>query len=292
MQQNYVFMTDSDSDLPFTIADERQIPVVKMPYALNGVEYFDDNGRTGDPHDFFQKMREGASPVTSLLPTADYLDYFDPILKESDLLFLAFSSQMSATIRNIYEARDILLEKYPGRKFIVVDTLNISAPMSLLIMGAHDQYKAGKSMEEVAQWVEDHKMRSHAWFTVDDLKYLKRGGRISSTSAFFGTMLDIKPVLVMGKGGKIDPADKVQGRKKALKTLADKTVQYIEHPEDQELVILEADVMDDAVRMKEMLTQRIPTLKSIRIQAVGPVIGAHCGPGTLAVCFMGKEKDI
>ena len=108
----YEYMTDSDSDLPFTIADERQIPVVKMPYALNGVEYFDDNGRTGDPHDFFQKMRVGASPVTSLLPTADYLDYFDPILKESDLLFLAFSSQMSATIRNIYEARDILLEKY------------------------------------------------------------------------------------------------------------------------------------------------------------------------------------
>ena len=135
-------------------------------------------------------------------------------------------------------------------------------------------------------------MRSHAWFTVDDLKYLKRGGRISSTSAFFGTMLDIKPVLVMGKGGKIDPADKVQGRKKALKTLADKAVQYIEHPEDQEMVIMEADVMDDAVRVKEMLLQRIPGLKSVRIQPVGPVIGAHCGPGTLAVCFMGREKDI
>lgn len=292
MQQNYIFMTDSDSDLPYTIADERNIPVVKMPYAMDGVEYFDDNGRTCDTHDFFQKMRDGASPVTSLLPTAAYLEYFEPILKEHDLLFIAFSSEMSKTIQNIFEAREILLKQYPGRKFMVVDTLNISAPMSLLVLGAHDLYREGKSMEEVAQWVEDNKMRSHAWFTVDDLKYLKRGGRISSTSAFFGTVLDIKPILVMGKGGKIDPADKVQGRKKAVKTLVDKTAEYIEHPEDQEIVIMEADVPEDAKRMTEMLMAKIPAIKSIRVQPVGPVIGAHCGPGTLAVCFMGKKKDI
>lgn len=292
MQQNYVFMTDSDSDLPYAIADERKIPVVKMPYAINGVEYYDDNGRTGDPREFFQKMRDGATPVTSLLPTADYLDYFEPILRDSDLLFLAFSSQMSATIQNIYEARELLLKKYPQRKFIVVDTLSISAPMYLLVLRAHDLYLQGKSMEEIAQWVMDNRMRFQAWMTVDDLKYLKRGGRISSTSAFFGSMLDIKPILTMGRGGKIDPADKVQGRKKAIKTIVDKVVENIEHPEDQMIVVMEADVMEDALRIKEALLQKIPTVKEVHIQPVGPVIGAHCGPGTLALCFMGKERAI
>ena len=292
MEQSYVFMTDSDSDLLYSIADEKHIPVVRMPYTLDGKEYLDDNGRAGGEEAFFQKMRNGATPNTSLLPTAVYLEYFEPILKEKDLLFVAFSSQMSSTINNIYEAREQLLEKYPQRKFIVVDTLSISGPQTLLILGAHELYEQGKSMEEVEQWVRDNRMRAHAWLTVGDLKYLSRGGRISSTSAFFGSMLDIKPIICMGKGGKLDPAEKVQGRKKALRTIVDRTAEYIEHPEDQTVIIMQADVKDEADRLAEMLRQRIPNLGGIRIQAVGPVIGAHCGPGTLACCFMGKERTI
>ena len=292
MPQDYVFMTDSDSDLLYSIADERKIPVVRMPYSLDGQEYFDDNGRSGVEKDLFDRMRQGATPSTSCLPTDAYLEYFEPILKEKDLLFIAFSSQMSSTINNIFEARDQLLQKYPERKFTVVDTLSISAPMSLLIIGAHDLYLQGKSMEEVEKWVLDNRMRAHAWLTVGDLKYLARGGRISSTSAFFGSMLDIKPIICMGKGGKLDPAEKVQGRKKALRTLVDRTAEYIEHPEDQTVVIMQADVEEEAKSLEKMLRQHIPAIKDIRIQTVGPVIGAHCGPGTLACCFMGKERSI
>ena len=135
-------------------------------------------------------------------------------------------------------------------------------------------------------------MRAHAWLTVGDLKYLARGGRISSTSAFFGSMLDIKPIICMGKGGKLDPAEKVQGRKKALRTLVERTAEYIENPEDQIVLVMQADVKYEAEWVAEMLKQRLPTLKGVRIQAVGPVIGAHCGPGTLAICFMGKERAI
>ena len=262
MAQNYVFMTDSDSDLLYSIADERNIPVVQMPYALEGKEYLDDNGRSGGEKAFFDKMRTGAAPVTSLLPTEVYLEYFEPILREKDLLFVAFSSKMSNTILNIFEAREQLLKKYPQRKFTVVDTLL------------------------------ENRMRAHAWLTVDDLKYLRRGGRISSTSAVFGTMLDIKPVIVMGKGGKMDSAEKVQGRKKAIRTIVERTVENIERPEEQTLLILHADVPEEANRLAELLRQRIPTLRDIRIQLVGPVIGAHCGPGTLACCFMGKERKI
>ncbi len=289
---DYIFMTDSNSDMPFNLKDQFDIPVVFMPYVIDGVEHFADLGRGGENKAFYDRMRNGANPVTSLLPVADYLEYFEPILRKSDLLFLAFSSQLSATIQNIYEAREQLLAKYPNRKFMVVDTMSISAPELILILGAHKLYREGKPMEEVVQWVEDNKMRSHAWFTVDDLKYLKRGGRISGAAAFFGTMLSLKPILVMGKNGKIAPADKVQGRQKALRTIADRTAQYIENPGEQMIIIMHADAPDDVKRLEELLRARIPELKEIMTIFVGPVIGTHCGPGTVASCFLGQERAI
>ncbi|MDR0898133.1 MAG: DegV family protein [Oscillospiraceae bacterium] len=289
---NYTFMTDSNSDLPYTLQDEHNIPIVYMPYTLDGVEYFADLGRGGESKAFFDTMRAGATPVTSLLPTTDYLNYFEPILKEQDLLFIAFSSQLSATIQNIYAAREQLLQKYPDRKFIIADTMSISGPQINLILGAHALYRAGEPIEAVAQWVEDNKMRSQAWFTVDDLKYLKRGGRISGAAAFFGTMLSLKPILVMGKGGKISPAEKVQGRQKALHVLAERTAQNIENPESQTLIVMHADAIDDAQRLADLIRQRVPTLRDIMFVFVGPVIGTHCGPGTVASCFMGKERSI
>ena len=292
MKRDYVFMTDSDSDLPYQYADEHRIPVVKMPYTLEGVEYYDDNGRAGTQKAFFDKMRSGAAPVTSLLPTAAYLEYFEPILKESDLLFLAFSSQMSSTYLNVLEAREQLLEKYPERKFLVVDTLSISYPMTLLIMGAHALYREGKSMEEVARWVEDNRCRAQVWITVDDLVYLRRGGRVSATSAVFGTMLNIKPLLTMSKAGKLEAYAKVQGSRKALKALVDKVAEQIEDPARQDVILLHADVEEQARLLKEMIVQRLPDLRGVDIHMIGPVVGAHAGPGTLGVCFMGKERPV
>ena len=293
MPQNYVFMTDSDSDLPYDIADARGIQVIQMPYAIDGKEYMDDNGRSNDPHAFFQQMRDGATPITSLLPTGAYLEIFEPILKEEkDILFIAFSSKMSATLKNAQEARNILLKKYPERKILIVDTLLISAPMSLLVIRANDMYQQGASMEDIAQYVLDRRFHFLTWMTVDDLKYLKRGGRISPTKAFFGSMLDIKPIISMGKNGLMVNVGQVQGRKKALRTIVDNVVESIEKPEDQEIVIMQADVEDEANRVRDTLFQRIPSLKSVRVQAIGPVIGAHCGPGTIAICFEGKLNTI
>ena len=189
MEQTYVFMTDSDSDLPFHLKEQYDIPVVYMPYALDGKEYFDDLGQMLDHKSYFTAMRNGAVPVTSALNEAAYMDYFEPILKEKDLLFVAFSSKLSCTLQAVYSAREKLLEQYPERKFIVVDTLRISGPMTLLVLKAHEMYRAGKSIEEVASWLEENKLRAQAYFIVDDLKYLKRGGRISATAATVGTML-------------------------------------------------------------------------------------------------------
>lgn len=289
----YVFMTDSDSDLPFQYVDELDLTMVYMPYILDGKEAFDDLGRNGAQKAYFDSMRAGASPVTSLLPTAAYLEYFEPCFKEGkDILFVAFSSELSSTINNIYAAREELLEQYPERKMIVVDTLSISAPQSILILKAHALYREGKSMEEVAQWLEENKLKAQAFFTVDDLVYLKRGGRVSAVAATVGSMLDLKPIIVESKAGKLINTDKVQGRKRALRTIADKAAENIDDPAQADMVILHADAPDDAARLEALLRERIPGLKEISVRYVGPVIGAHCGPGTVAVCFFGKERTL
>ena len=287
----YVFMTDSDSDLPFGYVDELDLEMVYMPYIVDGKEYPDDLGRSGGQKAYFDNMRAGVQPSTSLLPLGVYLDLFEPIFERGqDILFVAFSSQLSGTINNIYAAREELLEKYPERKMIVVDTLSISAPQSILILKAHALYREGKSMEEVAQWLEDNKLRAQAWFTVDDLKYLRRGGRISAVAATVGTMLDLKPIITETREGKLVSSDKVRGRKSALRMLVDKAVANIDDPAAAMPVIMHADAPEDAERLKKQLMEKLPDLPEVQIWYVGPVIGAHCGPGTVALCFFGKER--
>ena len=287
----YVFMTDSDSDLPFSYVDELDMTMVYMPYMIDGKEYYDDLGRSGKQKEYFDNMRAGATPVTSLLPQAVYEEYFEPVLEQGkDILFVAFSSQLSGTIRNIYAAREELLEKYPERKITVVDTLSISAPQSILILKAHAMYREGRSMEEVAAWLEENKLKAQAWFTVDDLVYLKRGGRISAVAAAVGTMLDLKPIITETKEGKLVSTEKVRGRKQALRVLVDKAVENIDDPANADVIILHADAPEDAARVESKLKEKIPGLGKIDTYYVGPVIGAHCGPGTVALCFFGKER--
>lgn len=289
---SYILMTDSDSDLPFALQQEMNIPVVQMPYILEGKEYLDDLGQSMDYKTYFDKMRNGATPTTSALNETIYLEYFEPILQEGkDLLFIAFSSQLSGTINAIYAAREQLMEKYPERKFTVVDTLSISGPQTLLVIKAHEMYITGASMEEVAAWLEENKLRAQAWFTVDDLKYLKRGGRVSPAAAAIGTLLDLKPILTETCEGKLAAAEKVRGRRKAMNFIVDKAVENIEDQKESIALLLHADAPEDAARLKELAQAKLPEL-TIRIENIGPVIGAHAGPGTLALCFMGKKRPM
>ena len=288
MEQNYVFMTDSDSDLPFHLKEQYDIPVVYMPYALDGKEYFDDLGQMLDHKSYYDMMRNGAVPVTSALNEATYLDYFEPILKEKDLLFVAFSSKLSCTLQAVYSAREKLLKKYPERTFIVVDTLRISGPMTLLVLKAHEMYRAGKSIEEVASWLEKNKLRAQAYFIVDDLKYLKRGGRISATAATVDTMLDLKPIISEAADGTLTANDKIRGRKKAIAFIVDKMMEYAPDPKESPIIVLNADSPEDAERTKALVEQKLPGAE-VMIENVGPVIGAHSGPGTIALCFIGSR---
>ncbi len=290
MDQNYVFMTDSDSDLPLHLKEQYNIPVVYMPYALDGKEYFDDLGQSLDYKSYYDMMRNGATPVTSALNEEAYLEYFDPILKEKDLLFVGFSSKLSCTLQAVYSAREKLLKKYPERKFLVVDTLRISGPMTLLVLKAHEMYRAGKPIEEVADWLENNKLRAQAYFIVDDLKYLKRGGRISATAATVGTMLDLKPIISEAVDGSLAANDKVRGRKKALAFIVDKMLEFAPDPAESPIIVLNADSLEDAERAKALTEQKLPGA-NVLIENVGPVIGAHAGPGTIALCFLGTKPQ-
>ena len=288
MEQNYVFMTDSDSDLPFHLKEQYDIPVVYMPYALDGKEYFDDLGQMVDHKSYYDMMRNGAVPVTSALNEATYMEYFEPVLKEKDLLFVAFSSKLSCTLQAVYSAREKLLEKYPDRKFTVVDTLRISGPMTLLVLKAHEMYRAGKPMDEVASWLEANKLRAQAYFIVDDLKYLKRGGRISAAAATVGTMLDLKPIIMEAADGTLVANDKIRGRKKAMAFIVDKMLEFAPDPAESPIIVLNADSREDAERVKNAVEQKLPGA-NVLIENVGPVIGAHSGPGTIALCFIGTK---
>lgn len=290
---SYVFFTDSDSDISYQFVDTHDVNMIYMPYVINGVEYPDDLGRAGKQKEYFQKMRDGVAPKTSLLPISAYLEYFEPTLKEGkDILFIAFSSKMSATLVNANEAREELLKTYPDRRIVIVDTLSISRPMALLVEKAYTLYAEGKPLDEVAQWVEDNRLRAQAWFTVDDLVYLKRGGRISAMAATMGTMLDLKPILTICRDGSMTAENKIRGRKSALRYLADKTAENIDDPAGQTLIIMHADAEDDARRLEAMIRERVPEIGGVQIVFVGPVIGAHAGPGTVASVFMGKERTI
>jgi len=284
-------MCDTDSDLPLELKEKYDIPVVQMPYIINGEEFYADLGKTYDLPAFYNKMRSGEVPVTASLSTPSYIEYFEPVLKEGkDILFIAFSHQLSSTIHNIFEAREELLAKYPGRWIEVVDTLTISLPETLLILKAHEMYRGGASIDEVVRWLEDNKLNAQVFITVDSLVYLKRGGRVSGVQAFMGTVLDLKPVLTINKEGKIVAIDKTKGRKKALRTIVANVKENISNAGEQEIIILHADCENEANNLKKLVLDEIPEAKTVSIYFIGEVIGAHAGPGTIGVAFMGKQR--
>ena len=289
--QDYVLMTDSNSDIPWSFLEKHNLSIVHMPYSIEGTEYFDDSGRSGQQKAFFDAMRSGVLPMTSQLPMGAHMEYQEPIFQSGkDILFLTYSHNLSTNINNIKAARDELLQKYPQRKMIVVDSLSISFPQSILFAKAYELYENGMPMEELARWLEENKLKTQAYFTVSDLVYLKRGGRISAAAATVGTMLELKPIITENKEGFLQSIEKVKGRKKALKTLVELAANEIENCREAYPVVGHADAPDDAELLKKMLQERLPDLPEIQIWNVGYVIGSHCGPGTVAVSFFGKER--
>ena len=287
----YVLITDSSADLSQEMVQELGVTVLPLSFTIQGKTYrnYPDN-REMDLPLFYDMLRAGELATTSAVNVAEYTQAMEPILQEGkDVLILAFSSGLSSTYQASVLAAGELREKYPDRKIYTVDTLCASLGQGLLVYLAAQEQRKGKSIEEVRDWAEETKLHLCHQFTVDDLHFLKRGGRISATTAVVGSMLQIKPVLHVDNEGHLINIGKARGRAAALKALVDKMEKTVTEEGRKTVFISHGDCRKDAVTVADMVRERFGT-QDIRINFVGPVIGAHSGPGTLALFYLGTER--
>lgn len=286
----FKIITDSTADLPVSYLQENEIGCMHLNYILDGETYGQD--KELDYKEFYAMMREGKMPTTSQVNPENAKLFFNEVLKECDeILYLAFSSGLSGTYNSVRVAATEIMEEHPEKKIIVIDTLAASLGEGLIVYKAVELRKAGKTMEEVAKWVEDNKLHLVHAFTVDDLFHLHRGGRVSKASAILGTLISIKPKLHVDNEGHLILLDKVRGRKKSLTAL----VNYMEekmgsYREQNDIIMIShGDCLEDAEAVRDMVKERFG-IENCLINNVGPTIGTHSGPGTVALFFMGEER--
>lgn len=288
----YIISTDTSCDFPLEYVKQHQLPLVTLFYSIDGV-----TGENGCPSsdvlkNFYDRMRAGSMTKTQQASIEDTEKVFREILQEGkDILHIAFSSGLSGTANAARLAAENMMEEFPGRKIIVIDSLCASLGQGLLVDYALKLQQQGKTMEETAKWLEDHIQNICHLFTVEDLKYLQRGGRISKTTALVGTMIGIKPVLHVDPEGKLVSISKVRGRKQSIQALVNKMEENIGkyRDEKQPIFISHGDCIEDANYLAELVKERFG-YDEFLINDVGPTIGAHSGPGTLALFFMGETR--
>ncbi len=288
---DYVVTCSSNCDLPADFLKERNLPVLLYQFFIDGEEYYDDQGLSISTHDFYDKMRAGSVATTSMVNTERYTEFFTPFLEDGkDILHIEFSSGLSGSYNNALLTVSQLNEKYPDRTIQIVDSLSAARGYGCYMHHILDKRDSGASMEELREYAEALKWKITHWFAVDSLEYLRRGGRVSRASAFLGTMLNIKPVLAFNNEGKIIPIEKIRGRKKSLLDMIDKMAKDIDHPDGQIIYIGHGDAYEDAVWVSDLIKERFPTIAGTNIHYIGPVIGAHSGPSTIAIHYIGKQR--
>jgi len=287
--ENFVIITDSACDIKPELLAEWGVPSRSLTFRFDEEDKEYSNNDM-DTKVFYNRMREGGVAKTAAVNSEQFKECFEEYLKQgSDVLYLGFSSGLSTTYNSGRIAAEELSEKYPERKILTVDTLSASAGFGLLLYLALQKKNEGATITEVAEYASSLIFKLCHWFTVDDLVYLKRGGRISPTVAFVGNMLGIKPVLHMDNEGHLINMFKVRGRKTAVAALADKYGELADDLEGGTVFISHADCIKDVEELENILKTRYNAKVKI-VTDVGPVIGAHSGPGTLALFFVGKER--
>ena len=288
---DFLIITDSTCDMPQEMADELGLAILPIRVSMEDKEYAHYlDGRELGFHEFYEKLRAGVPAKTSAANQEDFLSLMEPALAAGrDVLYIGFSSGLSSTYNVGVMTAAQLAEKYPERKVYTVDSLSASFGEGLLVYHAVQQKLAGKSIDEVRAFVEENRLHRCHWFTVDDLQHLKRGGRVSAAAAAFGTMLNIKPVLHVDDEGHLIPVGKVQGRTTSIKALLKKMQETAIDPAEQVVFISHGDCEKDAEKLAAMVRESIGP-KEIILNPIGPVIGAHSGPGTAALFFLGTKR--
>ena len=286
-----VLIFDSNCELWYTRAEELGLDYISMPYTYNGEEYYYDLGKNTDFKKFYDNVRHGTVPKTMALNPENYKDFLTPYFERGeDVLYISFSHKMSGTFDSLDVALRELKEQYPERKCTVFNTNAISIGALPFVEKAAELKRAGKSDEEIVECLNEFTKRIAVYFVVDDLMHLKRGGRLSGAAAVAGTVLNLKPVLTFDSDGGLSVIEKVMGKKKAMRKLAEKVAAGWtgkEYP----VYVADADSPEDGRAIAQMIKEFCPDAKVIT-QTIGPVIGSHCGPDTLAVSFIADERPI
>ena len=283
-----IIITDSNCDLSAEYLRDNNVPVIPFHFTLNGKDYEDNFGTSISYVDFYNKLRKGEMSTTTQITPFVYEEYFRKYVAEGfSIIYIGFSSALSESFNHSVMAKKAILEENVVADITVVDSKCASVGQGLLVYYACEMKKQGKSKEEIAAWVEDTKLKVNHWFTVDSLDHLHRGGRLSATSAAFGTVLKIKPILIVDNEGKLIPKDKVRGRQKSIDALSQELKSRIVNPEEQIVFISHGDCIEEAEQLKQLVLSKV-NVKDIIINYLGPVIGAHTGPGLLCIAFIGN----
>lgn len=295
MSCNFTLSCCSTADVPYSYLESRHIPVLFYTYVVDDVTYVDDMGRDPNalPH-FYEMLAAGKLPQTSQINVAEYAEFFEGLLKQGgDVLHLGFTSGQSGSIHNAFIAADMMREKYPGQKLLVVDTLCSSSGYGLLVDTVADMRDTGASIEEAYQWTLDNRNKVHHQFFSTDMTQFRRTGRVSGAAAAIATVLNICPIMRLDNKGAIKAYDKVRGKHKAIETTVNTMEQHAQggRDYDQRCWICHSQCLDLAQQLAAQLEVRFPRLKGkIRICDIGTIIGSHAGPGTVAVFFYGDER--
>jgi len=283
-----VFFIDTDSELPFNYANDLGLKLIKMPYILDGVECFDDAGENSDQKAFFNTLREGKTSKTAALNMQDYIDIFEPHFKNGDEMFyLTFSRTMSGTFNYMDTAIKELREKYPNASFRDFDSRNISLGTGIQCYYAGKMFKEGKSFDEIIAFLEDFSKHVGVYFAVDDLNHLKRGGRVSGVTAVIGSVLGIKPILTVTEEAKLEKFTTVKGSKKVISFFMERMKEEAGDLDKYDVFIMQADVEEKGEALKKAVLEAFPNA-NVHVLMVGPVVGSHCGPGTLGIIYHRK----
>lgn len=289
----YIIATSSTSDLPRTYLDEHDIPFISYSYTVND-QLFEDDCREETRAAVYQGMRRGDKLKTSMINEFIYYDFFKQLLDSGkDVIFLDMSREMSVSFVNANKAAEMIRPEYPEQRLYVMDTLCISGGLGMLVDNMVRRREAGMGFDELVAWGEENKLKIAHRFTVDDLNYLKAGGRVSNASALVGSMLNIKPVLYVPDRGTLDVARKVRGRKAALQAIIDGVLHDLSQvdPTGREFHILHADCQGDAEQVRDAIRAAYPQVGAFTITQLGVVIGAHCGPGLLTVFYLCDSRQ-
>lgn len=287
----FILSCESTIDMPYAYAKERNIPILFYSYTVDDVDYVDDMLRDSKalPR-FYEMLDKGKMPTTSQLNEFKYREFFEEQLSKGDLIHITLGTGMTQSYQNAIKVAEEMRGKYPERKIIVIDSLCSSSGYGMLVDYAADMRDNGLTMEEIEQWVLSNRNKVHHQFFSTELKFYRRSGRMSGPTAMIATLLNICPIMHLDKTGKIIAYSKVRGKKKAIKKTIEEMKAHIQNQYSGKCYICHSQCLNDAKALKEEILQNFPNIQNVNIYDIGTIIASHCGPGTVAVFFLGDER--